>query len=150
MTFANVCVNQEQLTWLSHLLLAAFPGCTIHQSRNPMRTMQHLSDRKVDAVFVDADSGSDWIPLFRKHKSNPTVYLLCPQERWTPPEAEDIRSQSKNFKTLYSPDNSWYIVVSSVNVSIPLPNQITRSSFGCPCTTLLPTLKLNTPTTEMT
>lgn len=92
MTFANVCVNQEQLTWLSHLLLAAFPGCTIHQSRNPMRTMQHLSDRKVDAVFVDADSGSEWIPLFRKHKSNPTVYLLCPQERWTPPEAEDIHT----------------------------------------------------------
>ena len=56
MTFANVCVNQEQLTLLSHVLLAAFPGCTIHQSRDPKRTIQHLSNQKVDAVFADADT----------------------------------------------------------------------------------------------
>ena len=90
MTFANVCVNQEQLTLLSHLLLAAFPGCTIHQSRDPKRTIQHLSDHKVDAVFADADTCSDWIHIFRKHKSNPTVFLLCPQERQRSKETGDI------------------------------------------------------------
>ena len=92
MTFANVCVNQEQLTLLSHLLLAAFPGCTIHQSRDPKRTIQHLSNQKVDAVFADADTCSDWIHIFRKHKSNPTVFLLCPQDRQRPKVSEDIHS----------------------------------------------------------
>ena len=80
MTFANVSVNQEQLTALSQLLLAAFPGCTIHQSRDPARIIQHLSSRKIDAVFADADTCSDWIPILRKHQSNPPVYLLCRQE----------------------------------------------------------------------
>ena len=92
MTFANVCVNQEQLTVLSHLLLAAFPGCTIHQSRDPMRVMQHLSNHKIDAVFADANTCSGWIHIFRKHKSNPKVLLLCPQERQCLQENEDIRS----------------------------------------------------------
>ena len=91
MTFANVCVNQEQLTLLSQLLITAFPGCTIHQSRDPNRTIQHLSNQKVDAVFADADTCSDWIHIFRKHKSNPTVFLLCPQERQRLQETEDVQ-----------------------------------------------------------
>ena len=90
MTFANVCINQERLTSLSQLLLTAFPGCTIHQSRDPMRAFQHLSSQKVDAVFADADTCSDLIHIFRKHKSNPTVLLLCPQERQSLQEAEHI------------------------------------------------------------
>ena len=92
MTFANVCVNQEQLTLLSRLLLAVFPGCTIHQSRDPKRIIQHLSNQKIDAVFADADTCSDWIPIFQKHKSNPAVFLLCPQERQGPEKSEDIHT----------------------------------------------------------
>lgn len=91
MTFANVGVNQEQITLLSHLLLAAFPGCTIHQSRDPMRTMQHISSRKIDAVFADADTSSDWLHKFRNHKSSPTVFLLCSQEWQRPEETEAIQ-----------------------------------------------------------
>ena len=90
MTFANVCANNEQLSLLSHLLLSAFPGCTIHQSRDPMRTMQHLSNQKIDAVFADADTCSSWIHIFRKHDSYPTVFLLCSQEQAQQKEAEDI------------------------------------------------------------
>ena len=92
MTFANVSVDQERLTLLSQLLLTAFPGCTIHQSRDPKRTIQHLSSQKIDAVFADADTCSDWIHIFRKHKSNPTVFLLCPQEHQSLQESEDIHS----------------------------------------------------------
>ena len=92
MTFANVSVNQELLTLLSQLLLAAFPGCTIHQSRNPVRAMQHISSGNIDAVFADADTCSDWIHIFRKHKSNTTFFLLCPQERQRPKETDGIHS----------------------------------------------------------
>ena len=90
MTFANVCVNREQLTLLSQLLLAAFPGCTIHQSRDPMRAAQRLSDHKIDAVFADADTCSDWIHSLKRHLSNTSVYLLCRQDSSLPEEAEDI------------------------------------------------------------
>ena len=91
MTFANVSVNQEQLALLSQLLLMAFPGCTIHQSRDPMRAMRCLSNQKVDAVFADADICSDWIHVFRKHKSNPSVFLLCPQNLQIPEGTEDTQ-----------------------------------------------------------
>ena len=91
MTFANVCVNREQLTLLSQLLLAAFPGCTIHQSRDPMRAAPRLSGQKIDAVFADADTCSDWIHSLKKHLSNPSVYLLCRQDSSPLVESEDIR-----------------------------------------------------------
>ena len=87
MTFANISVNQEQLALLSQLLLTAFPGCTIHQSRNPMRTIQHLSSGKIDVVFADADTCSDWMHVFRKQQSNTPVYLLYKQEH---PPSENI------------------------------------------------------------
>ena len=77
MTFANVCVNRERLTLLSQLLLTAFPGCVIHQSCNPTRTLAHLSTGKVDAVFVDADTHSEVMHLLNKHKAKASVYLLC-------------------------------------------------------------------------
>ena len=91
MTFANISVNQEQLTLLSQLLLTAFPGCTIHQSRNPMRTVQNLSSRKIDVVFADADTCSDWIHIFRKRQSSPPVYLLYKQERQPVEDIEGIQ-----------------------------------------------------------
>ena len=91
MTFANVSVNQEQLTTLSQLLLAAFPGCTIHQSRDLARTVQHLSSGKIDAVFADADTCSDWLPILRRHQSNPSVYLLCRQELHPTEEPDGIQ-----------------------------------------------------------
>ena len=91
MTFANVCVNQEQLTLLSHLLLAAFPGCTIHQSRDPKRTIQHLSNQKVDAVFADADTYPELMHLLNRQKSKASVYLLCRHDA-PPEETGGIRS----------------------------------------------------------
>ena len=77
MTFANVSVNREQLTFLSQLLLTAFPGCVIHQSCDPVRTITHLSTKKVDAVFADADAYPDLIQLLNRQKSKALVYLLC-------------------------------------------------------------------------
>ena len=92
MTFANVSVNQEQLTWISQLLLTAFPGCTIHQSRDPMRTAKHLSTQKIDAVFVDSDSHSELIQLLDRQKSKASIYLLCRRDAPPPQETEGIRS----------------------------------------------------------
>ena len=77
MTFANVCENQEQLSLLNRLLITAFPGCTIHQSRNPMRTVHFLSTQKVDAIFADADTCSG---MMHKFCGDTAVYLLCRQE----------------------------------------------------------------------
>ena len=91
MTFANVTVNQEQLTLLSQLLLAAFPGCIIHQSRDPKPTAQRLSNHEVDAIFADADTCFDWLHLLRKHKSNPPVYLLCRNEERPLEGSEEVQ-----------------------------------------------------------
>ena len=91
MTFATVSVNREQLALLSQWLIKVFPGSTIHQSRDPKRTIQHLSSEKVDAVFADADTCSDWIHIFKGHKSNPSVYLLCHQDTGSPEETDSIQ-----------------------------------------------------------
>lgn len=86
MTFANVSVDREHVTWLSQLLLAAFPGCVIHQSCDPVRTVSHLSTKKVDAVFVDADTHPRLMHLMNRQQSKASVYLLCRHD--TPPPAE--------------------------------------------------------------
>ena len=91
MTFANVSVNQELLTLISQLLLTAFPGCTIHQSRDPMRAAQRLSDHKIDAVFADADTCSDWLHILKRQKSSPSVYLLSRQDLQLPEDTGGIR-----------------------------------------------------------
>ena len=92
MTFANVSVNREQLTFLSQLLLTAFPGCVIHQSCDPVRTMQHLSTQKVDAVFVDADTHSELMHLMNSQKTKASVYLLCQHDTPLPEETNGVRS----------------------------------------------------------
>ena len=92
MTFANVSVNREQLTLLSQLLLTAFPGCVIHQSCDPMRTIKHLSTQKVDAVFVDSDSHSELLQLLARQKLKALVYLLCRHDTPPPEKTGDIRS----------------------------------------------------------
>ena len=91
MTFANISVDQEQRTLLSQVLLTVFPGCTIHQSRDPMRTVQHISSGKIDIVFTDADACSDLIPTLRARKMNTSVYLLCRQDRQPSERTEGIQ-----------------------------------------------------------
>ena len=92
MTFANVSVNREQVTLLSQLLLTAFPGCVIHQSSDPVRTIKHLSTQKVDAVFVDTDTYPQLARLLNRQKSKASVYLLCRQDVLPPEETGGIRS----------------------------------------------------------
>ena len=92
MTFANVSVNREQLTRLSQLLLTAFPGCVIHQSCDPVRTITHLSTQNVDAVFVDADAYLELMHLLNRQKSKASVYLLCRQDLLPPEETGGVRS----------------------------------------------------------
>ena len=92
MTFANVNTNREQLTWLSQLLLTAFPGCIIHQSCDPARTITHLTTQKVDAVFTDADTYLELAHLLDRQKSKASVYLLCRQDLLPPEETDGIRS----------------------------------------------------------
>ena len=91
MTFANVCANREQLTFLSQLLLTAFPGCVIHQSSDPVRTITRLSTQKVDAVFADADTYPDLKHLLNRQKSKAMVYLLCRHDS-PPAETDSVRS----------------------------------------------------------
>lgn len=93
MTFASTSANKEQLRLLSQWLLAAFPGCTIHQSRDPMRAMQQISSGKIDAVFADADTCSACVHIFKKHKSNPAIYLLCRQDTQPPEDTGGIRGR---------------------------------------------------------
>jgi hypothetical protein len=92
MTFANVSVNREQVTLLSQLLLTVFPGCVIHQSCDPVRTMTCLSTQKVDAVFVDADAYPQLMHLLNRQKSKASVCLLCRHDASPPEETDGIRS----------------------------------------------------------
>ena len=92
MTFANVSVNREQLTLLNQLLLTAFPGCVIHQSCDPVRTITHLSTQKVDAVFADADTYPELMHLLNRQKLKASVHLLCRQDLRPPEETDGIRS----------------------------------------------------------
>ena len=91
MKFANVSGSREQLALLSQLLLTAFPGCVIHQSCDPVRTITHLSTQKIDAVFADAETYPDLIHLLDRHKSTASVYLLCRHDTPPPEETEGIR-----------------------------------------------------------
>lgn len=92
MTFANVSVNREQLTLLSRLLLTAFPGCIIHQSCDPLRTITHLSTQNVDAVFVDADTHPELMHLLNRQKAKASVYLLCRHDSPPPEKTGDVQS----------------------------------------------------------
>ena len=92
MIFANVSVDREQLTILSQLLLTVFPGCVIHQSCDPVRTMARLSTQKVDAVFTDADTYPDLMHLLNRQKSKASVYLLCRHDSPPPEDTGGIRS----------------------------------------------------------
>lgn len=92
MTFANVSTNREQLTLLSQLLLAAFPGCVIHQSCDPARTITHSSAQKIDVVFADADAYPELINLLSRQQSKASVYLMCQQNTPPPEETDGIRS----------------------------------------------------------
>ena len=89
MTFANVSANRERLQSLSQLLITVFPGCVIHQSCDPVRTITHLSAQKVDAVFADEDTYPDLMRMLSGHRSKPSVYLLCRQEHISHEKAGD-------------------------------------------------------------
>ena len=92
MIFANVSVDREQLTILSQLLLTVFPGCVIHQSCDPVRTMARLSTQKVDAVFTDADTYPDLMHLLDRRDAKTSVYLLCRHDAPPPEETGGVRS----------------------------------------------------------
>ena len=92
MTFANVSVNRERVTSLSQLLLTVFPGCVIHQSCDPMRTVKHLSSQKIDAVFVDSDSHHELMHLLDRHQSKASIYLLCRHDAPPPEKTDGVRS----------------------------------------------------------
>jgi hypothetical protein len=85
-------MNREQLTLLSQLLLTAFPGCIIHQSCDPVRTITHLSTQRVDAVFTDADTYPDLMHLLNTQNAKASVYLLCRHDAPLPEETGGIRN----------------------------------------------------------
>ena len=92
MTFANVSANREQMTLLSRLLLTAFPGCVIHQSCDPVRTITNLSTQKIDAVFADTDTYHDLVYLLNRQKTKASVYLLCQYDTRTPEKTDGIQN----------------------------------------------------------
>ena len=86
MTFVTVSINRQQLTLLSQILVTLFPGCTIHQSRDPMRAIHQLSYQEVDAVFADVDTVSNMMDMLRKPRTGAQIWLLCRQDAAVPEE----------------------------------------------------------------
>ena len=79
MTLITVSNNYGQLAFLSQLLISLIPGCTIHQCCDPMRAIQHLACRKVDAMFADADTICDMMNMLSRQKKNTQIWILCRQ-----------------------------------------------------------------------
>ena len=90
MTFVTVSVNRNQLTMLSRFLVTMFPGCTIHQSCDPMRAIRSLSCQKVDAVFTDTDSCSNMMDILSRQNMTTQVCLLSSQGAVLPEEAANF------------------------------------------------------------
>lgn len=86
MTFVTVSENREQLSVLSRLLVKLFPGCTIHQSHDPVRAMRQLSNQTVDAIFVDEDIRSGFMAILCKQ--NLRLYILCGKDAAMPEETK--------------------------------------------------------------
>ena len=90
MTFATVCVNQEQLSLLSQLLITIFPGCTIHQNQDPIHAIRCLSKQKIDAMFADVDACTNVMDVLRKQDLNTQICFLCRQNVKIPGEITNL------------------------------------------------------------
>lgn len=86
MTFVTVCADRAQMTSLCHVLVTVFPGCTIHQNRDPMRAVQRLSLQEVDAVFADEDTIFNMLDMVKKHRMTTKIWLLSRQGAALPEE----------------------------------------------------------------
>ena len=97
MTFVTVSINRAQLTLLSQFLVTLFPGCTIHQSCDPLRAIQRVSSQEVDAVFADVDTIYNMMDMLRIKRTNTKIWLLCKQDAILPEEMADC------YGVLYCP-----------------------------------------------
>jgi hypothetical protein len=138
MTFANVNMNREQLTLLSQLLLTAFPGCIIHQSCDPVRTITHLSTQRVDAVFTDADTYPDLMHLLNTQNAKASVYLLCRHDAPLPEESTAAKAVTgisptmiTNTRTNDSPRFRIFIILN--NLLDMLWSNLQRNLNFMPC-----------------
>ena len=86
MTFVTVSFDRNQLTALSQMLVTLFPGCTVHQSCDPVRALRWLSNQKVDAVFAEADYISHMVDFLSRQKLSTKILLLCGQNAAVPEE----------------------------------------------------------------
>lgn len=81
MVFVTADSDRERLHTLTALLLSTFPGSTVHEHTDPVRSARCVMDRKVDAVLAEA--GMRWIdgmslPRFlRCHRQDIPVFILA-------------------------------------------------------------------------
>ena len=88
MTFIICNVNRQQVTLFGRLLIELFPGCTIHQSCDPMRVIQRLSSQNVDAVFVDSHTLPDVMNMLKHRNLIAKIWLLRRLDEVLPEEKD--------------------------------------------------------------
>ena len=92
MVFVTADRCRSQLERLTQILVSAFPGSTIYQHTDLFRVSRDVLNKKVDAVFLEAESdqarGLDVVRMLRRQKADVPVFVLAKTEAFCA-EAEE-------------------------------------------------------------
>ena len=84
MTFVTADSCRTHLESLRQLLFSSFPGSTIYQHSNLLHVPHDVLNKKVDAVFLEAEIGQtdglDCMKLLRRQKPDLPVFILSKNE----------------------------------------------------------------------
>ena len=80
MTFVTADRCKAQLGRLTKMLVCTFPGSTIYQHTDPIRTMHDALNHKVDAVLLGAEmektNGLDLMQKLHRQKPDVPVFII--------------------------------------------------------------------------
>ena len=84
LTFVTADSCRMQLERLTQLLVSAFPGSTIYQHTDLCRVPRDILNKKIDAVFLEAEmnrtKGLDFMKMLRRQKPDVPVFIISKTE----------------------------------------------------------------------
>ena len=84
MVFVTADSCRPQLERLTQLLVSAFPGSTIYQHTDVLRVPHDVLNNRVDAVFLEAETGKtngpDFMKMLRRQKPDVPVFIIARNE----------------------------------------------------------------------
>lgn len=84
MTFVTADSCRTHLEKLRQLLLSSFPGSTIYQHSKLLHVPHDVLNKRVDAVFLEAEidqtTGLECMKMLRRHKPDLPVFIISKTE----------------------------------------------------------------------